>query len=125
PGEGFAEITALSVDPAGDLYVLDGKGRSVHVFDRLGKPVAAFSVAGPGEDVAPSAMAVDRIGRIYVADRRSGRVLRFRWARPRGGCWWSFSPAWRAAPHAAASPPPPRRSRPATRSLPRSPRASV
>lgn len=59
--------------------------RGLHVLDRLGQQVVVFSLAGEileivGENqlVQPRAMAVDRTGRVFVADDADQRIKVFR-----------------------------------------------
>lgn len=68
----FTTVTALALGPEG-LYVLDGTTRQVQVMPAGG---AARTVSLGSEARLPVALAVDRWGRIYVADRgRRGLTL--------------------------------------------------
>ncbi len=83
PGEDethFFRPTDMAITPEGDIFVTDGYGnrRVVH-FDRNGKFVRAWGHYGsaPGTFVLPHAIALDSQGRLYVADRNSGRIQIF------------------------------------------------
>ncbi|NOX54024.1 MAG: hypothetical protein GXP27_06200 [Planctomycetes bacterium] len=77
----FNRPTDVVVTPAGDIFVTDGYGnrRVVH-FDKHGRFVKAWGEygSGPGgQFVVPHAIVVDSRGRLYVADRNSGRIQVF------------------------------------------------
>ncbi|MBL8211409.1 MAG: hypothetical protein JNK87_11885 [Bryobacterales bacterium] len=77
-------LSALAVDPEGNLLVLDSGGRVLRIgADGLVRHVAGTRVpgfsgdGGPAIDAAfdnPQDLAVDSLGRIYVADRGNSRV---------------------------------------------------
>jgi DNA-binding beta-propeller fold protein YncE len=76
----FNGVTNVAKAPSGDLYVADGYGNArVHVFDE--KRLLKFSWGepgtGPGQFRLPHAIAVDRAGKIYVADRENSRIQIF------------------------------------------------
>jgi DNA-binding beta-propeller fold protein YncE len=72
--------TDMAITPAGDVFITDGYGnrRIVHC-DKNGKFVKAWGQYGtaPGSFVVPHAIVVDSKGRLYVADRNSGRIQVF------------------------------------------------
>lgn len=76
----FDKPTDMAITPAGDVFVTDGYGnrRIVH-FDAEGKFVKAWGGYGtePGKFVLPHAIVVDAAGKLYVADRNSGRIQVF------------------------------------------------
>lgn len=76
----FNKPTDMAITPAGDIFVTDGYGnrRIVH-FDAEGHFVKEWGEygTGPGQFVLPHAIALDSKGRLYVADRNSGRVQVF------------------------------------------------
>lgn len=76
----FNRPTDMAITPEGDIFVTDGYGnrRVVH-FDREGKFVRSWGEYGtrPGQFVLPHAIVVDSKGRLYVADRNSGRIQVF------------------------------------------------
>ena len=77
---GAADPTALAVDGLGDLFILDGGTGWVFVGDPQGKRIA---VVRPSKIVtdrtgAITAIEVDAQGRLYLAGRRSGAVVRLR-----------------------------------------------
>lgn len=83
PGEDathFNQPTGLAITPEGHLFVSDGYGnnRVVH-FDAEGRYVHSWGGLGvrPGEFSLPHAIALDRRGRLYVADRNNARVQVF------------------------------------------------
>jgi sugar lactone lactonase YvrE len=67
-------ITAMSFGPRG-LYVLDRLSQQVVVLDPRGEPV---EIIGENQLVQPRAMAVDRSGRVFVADDAQQRIKVFR-----------------------------------------------
>jgi phage tail-like protein len=70
---GTWEPVAVAVAPRGGRrYVLDRAGHRVHVIDGQGRWLGAF-----GQDVltAPSSLAVDAAGRVFVADRAAVPVF--------------------------------------------------
>ncbi len=83
PGEDethFNRPTDMAIAPGGDVFVTDGYGnrRVVH-FDRNGTFVKTWGEygTGPGQFVLPHAIVMDSNGRLYVADRNSGRIQVF------------------------------------------------
>ncbi|MBM3460365.1 MAG: hypothetical protein FJX77_17735, partial [Armatimonadetes bacterium] len=76
----FNRPTDMAIAPNGDVFVTDGYGnrRVVH-FDRNGRYLRAWGTFGsaPGQFVLPHAIQMDSRGRLYVADRNSGRIQVF------------------------------------------------
>lgn len=76
----FNMPTDMAVTPAGDVFVTDGYGnrRVVH-FDKNGKFVKAWGGSGSeaGKFVVPHAIVLGEDGKLYVADRNSGRIQIF------------------------------------------------
>jgi TolA-binding protein len=75
---GSEQPSALTVDALGDLYVLDENTGWVFVADPSGKRI---TVVRPAKEIAArlgdvSAIAVDDYGRLYLAGRKSGLVVR-------------------------------------------------
>jgi hypothetical protein len=75
---GSEQPSALSVDALGDLYVLDDSTGWVFVADPSGRRI---TVVRPPKEIAArlgdvSAIAVDDYGRLYLAGRKSGLVVR-------------------------------------------------
>lgn len=68
--EMFSRIDQVAFDRADNLYVLDGGGSRVVVFDRAGRFVRQFGKkgGGPGEFQAPFGMTVLADGTVAVAD---------------------------------------------------------
>jgi len=80
PGPPFNMPTNLAIAPSGDLYVTDGYGNArVHKFSADGKLLFSWGSAGsgPGEFNLPHGIAIDRRGRVYVADRENSRIQIF------------------------------------------------
>lgn len=67
-------VAAMSIGPRG-LYVLDGAAQQVVVFGRRGEVV---EVIGEHHLVRPRALAVDRSGRVFVADDLDQQIKVFR-----------------------------------------------
>ena len=79
-GGPFNMVTNVAVGPDGDLFVSDGYGNArVHRFTAAGELVASWGTPGTGrgEFNLPHGIAVDRAGRVYVADRENSRVQIF------------------------------------------------
>lgn len=68
--EMFTRVDGVAFDRADNLYVLDGGGNRVLVFDRAGRFVRQMGKkgGGPGEFQAPLGMAVAADGTVAVAD---------------------------------------------------------
>lgn len=78
--EPFNLPTNVALAPSGDLYITDGYGNArVHVFSADGKLKFSFGEpgAGPGQFNLPHGIAIDREGRVYVADRENSRIQVF------------------------------------------------
>jgi len=76
----FNMPTDMAITPAGEIFITDGYGnrRVVHL-DKNGKYVNEWGGYGtePGKFVLPHAIVVDSQGKLYVADRNSGRIQVF------------------------------------------------
>jgi hypothetical protein len=66
----------LAADAYNNLIFLDSKTRQVLLFDQNGKYIKKIGSIGqgPGEYQAPSALHVDRKGRIYISDHNTRRI---------------------------------------------------
>ena len=76
----FNHPTAAAQAPDGQIYVADGYGNSsVHRFAADGSLIRTWGGqgSGPGAFTTPHAIAVDRRGRVLVADRENNRVQVF------------------------------------------------
>jgi TolA-binding protein len=76
---GIEEPQALAVDGLGDLFVLDKESGVVSVADPEGRRLTEIR---PGRDLQSQigdavALAVDASGRVYLAGRKDGRIVRF------------------------------------------------
>ena len=79
-GGPFNMVTNLAVGPGGELFISDGYGNArVHRFSAEGALLASWGEPGngPGQFNLPHAIAVDRGGRVYVADRENSRIQIF------------------------------------------------
>lgn len=75
----FAEIRDVDLDADGNLYVLDGQPGEVRMFDPDGAYVRTLGRPGrgPGELSNPGGMAIDRDGRLWVANLGNARYTGF------------------------------------------------
>jgi DNA-binding beta-propeller fold protein YncE len=79
-GAPFHYPTDVAVAPNGDLYISDGYGNArVHRFSPDGRLLHSWGEpgTGPGEFRIPHGIAVDRDGRVWVADRENSRLQIF------------------------------------------------
>jgi DNA-binding beta-propeller fold protein YncE len=86
PGNGPGYLStgsAVVVAPNGDIYVADGHGEGTNdrivKFSKDGKFVNAWGKhgKGTGEFDTPHGIALDSMGRVYVADRANNRIQIF------------------------------------------------
>ena len=76
----FNQVTNVATAPNGDMLIADGYGNArVHRYAPDGTLVASWGAPGsqPGEFNIPHGIAVDRGGRVYVADRENSRIQIF------------------------------------------------
>ena len=76
----FNMVTNAAVGPDGDLFIADGYGNArVHRYSSDGSLKHSWGEpgSGPGEFNLPHAIAVDRSGRVFVADRENSRIQIF------------------------------------------------
>lgn len=93
----FTQPNAVIVSPQGDIFVADGYAhnlgypRIIH-YDKHGKFVKLWGVAGAGagEFDIPNALAMDREGRLYVADLNNNRIQIFTQAGMLLDVWSQF-----------------------------------
>src|SRR5438034_6945396 len=79
-GPPFNRPTNLALAPDGSMYVTDGYGNArVHRFAANGRLLFFWGQpgTGPGQFNLPHGIALDRFGRVYVADRENSRVQVF------------------------------------------------
>ena len=78
PGQ-FSFVNGLAVGPDGNLYVADSNNRRVQVVDKQGAPVAVLDKTDQPEGMGlPRAVALDRFGRVHVADTFGKAVYVYR-----------------------------------------------
>ncbi len=76
----FNMVTNAAVGPDGDLFVSDGYGNArVHRYSPDGTLKHSWGEpgSGPGQFNLPHSIAVDRSGRVFVADRENSRLQIF------------------------------------------------
>jgi DNA-binding beta-propeller fold protein YncE len=79
-GPPFNRPTNLALAPDGSIYVTDGYGNArVHCFAANGRLLFSWGEpgTGPGQFNLPHGIALDRFGRVYVADRENSRIQVF------------------------------------------------
>ena len=76
----FNMVTNVALSPEGDMYIADGYGNArIHKFSADGNLQFSWGGpgSGPGQFKIPHAIAVDRRGQVYVADRENSRIQIF------------------------------------------------
>jgi DNA-binding beta-propeller fold protein YncE len=79
-GGPFNMVTNVAVTPSGEMFISDGYGNArVHRFSPEGELLASWGEpgSGPGQFNLPHSIAVDRGGRVFVADRENSRLQIF------------------------------------------------
>jgi len=79
-GPPFNMPTNLAIAPSGELFISDGYGNArVHRFSAAGKLISSWGEPGdgPGQFNVPHGIAIDRTGKVYVADRENSRIQIF------------------------------------------------
>ena len=79
-GPPFNGPTDVVLSATGEMYVSDGYGNArIHKFSPQGKLLASWGEPGhgPGQFVVPHGLAVDKRGRVLVADRHNNRIQIF------------------------------------------------
>jgi len=87
--------TDIAVNAAGDVFVSDGYGNARVVrFDKNGKYITEWGGYGEGDTqlITPHMLALDSKGRVYVADRDSGRIKVFDANGKSLAVWASMTP---------------------------------
>jgi DNA-binding beta-propeller fold protein YncE len=80
PSGPFNMPTNVAFAPSGEFYITDGYGNCrVHRFSAQGELLQSWGTvgAGPGEFHLPHGIAIDRSGKVYVADRENSRIQVF------------------------------------------------
>jgi hypothetical protein len=71
----FADISGITADPAGRIFIADAGNNTILVFDSTG--AHRYNIgrkgSGPGELSGPCCLALDRVGRLWVRDAFNGR----------------------------------------------------
>jgi sugar lactone lactonase YvrE len=78
---GNGRLTRIRVDRANGLFLLDGKEGMLIKSQKGSFPIFSLQT-GETRLMEPSGFAMDGKGRVYVADRRKNRVVRFLWEQP-------------------------------------------
>jgi hypothetical protein len=79
-GGPFNMVTNVAVAENGEMFISDGYGNArVHRFSPSGELLSSWGEpgSGPGQFNLPHSIAVDRSGRVYVADRENNRIQIF------------------------------------------------
>ena len=79
-GGPFNMVTNVAVAGNGEMFISDGYGNArVHRFSASGELLASWGEPGsaPGQFNLPHSIAVDRDGRVFVADRENSRIQIF------------------------------------------------
>ncbi|MDQ1281513.1 MAG: hypothetical protein QG670_2778 [Thermoproteota archaeon] len=79
-GPPFNRPTKAIIAPNGELYISDGYGNArIHRFTEKGEYLASWGEPGDGSGQfrLPHSLAVDKEGRVYVADRENYRIQVF------------------------------------------------
>jgi hypothetical protein len=92
--DGLSSVTALASGLSGDVYVVDGEGAVVRLYDRNGRYVRSFVVplGEPGHYTQPNGVAVLSDGRVVIRDPRRSQLVVYsprgtdleRWPHPSG-----------------------------------------
>jgi DNA-binding beta-propeller fold protein YncE len=76
----FNMPTNLAIAPSGELFISDGYGNArVHRYSADGQLLSSWGAPGdaPGHFNVPHGIAIDRRGKVYVADRENSRIQIF------------------------------------------------
>ena len=81
PGDSMLSYYSVSpaTDPAGNIYVTDGRQDCVWKYDRYGNRLSGWGSTGDeiGQFHSPSGIAIDSHGNVYVVDTLNDRVQKF------------------------------------------------
>jgi len=80
PGD-LALPKSIALDPAGHVYVVDGRFENIQVFDDQGRLLLFFGEegAGPGQFWLPGGIFIEPTGRIWICDSYNRRVQVFQY----------------------------------------------
>ena len=75
----FKNITGITVDDNGWIYVVDRFNNEIRIFSERGIPILSFGEKGknPGQFFAPYDVAVSDDGFVYVSDQNNNRIQKF------------------------------------------------
>jgi streptogramin lyase len=92
PAKAYTQGSSLSMDAAGNYYVLDFRYGEVRKLNAEGQVLATFSSSGrlPGQLYQPSQMRVDAVGSVYVIEQTGARLQKF---DAQGKLEWVFDAA--------------------------------
>ena len=79
-GGPFNRVTNVAVTANGDMFIADGYGNArIHHFTAAGELVTSWGAPGQGRGQfnLPHGIAVDKSGRVFVADRENSRIQIF------------------------------------------------
>lgn len=82
--QGIVDELGLAIDASDNIYISNGTGSNVQIYDRKGMPLGVFGRVGPdpGEFERPTGLWIDASNRIFVADESTRRVQVFQLSTP-------------------------------------------
>ncbi len=82
PGD-LALPKSVALDPAGHLYVVDGRFENIQIFDQQGQLLLFFGEegSGPGQFWLPGGIFIEPSGRIWVCDSYNRRLQVFQYVQ--------------------------------------------
>jgi DNA-binding beta-propeller fold protein YncE len=79
PIKQFSSPNGISVDPAGNVYVVDAGNYRIQKFDSKGIFITKWGTSGTadGQFSSPNGISVDPAGNVYVVDAGNYRIQKF------------------------------------------------
>lgn len=79
---GLTDLRCFDVDSQGNIYLLKmgrGKGGDIFKFDKTGKFISSFGIAGqgPGEFIYPRHLEIDIRGKLFITDQGKSKLIIF------------------------------------------------